>query len=52
MNHAPNAWVIPGGHLELGETLEQGMCREVLEETGVKVEEDKLEMILTYENSN
>ncbi len=31
-------WSLPGGALELGETLEQGVCREVLEETGLIVE--------------
>lgn len=31
-------WSLPGGVLELGETLEQGVCREVLEETGLGVE--------------
>jgi ADP-ribose pyrophosphatase YjhB (NUDIX family) len=30
-------WSIPGGILEVGETLEQGAAREVLEETGVQV---------------
>jgi 8-oxo-dGTP diphosphatase len=30
-------WSLPGGVLELGETLEQGICREVLEETGLHV---------------
>ena len=30
-------WSIPGGTLELGETLEEGVARELLEETGVKV---------------
>src|ERR1700688_1110584 len=30
-------WSIPGGMLELGETLEQGVAREVLEETGLQV---------------
>jgi ADP-ribose pyrophosphatase YjhB (NUDIX family) len=31
-------WSIPGGLVELGETLEQGVCREVAEETGLIVE--------------
>ena len=30
-------WDIPGGHLRSGETAEQAMCREVLEETGMIV---------------
>jgi 8-oxo-dGTP diphosphatase len=30
-------WSIPGGSLELGETLEEGVARELLEETGVEV---------------
>lgn len=31
-------WSLPGGALELGETLQQGVVREVLEETGLVVE--------------
>lgn len=31
-------WSIPGGMLELGESLLEGTAREVLEETGLKVE--------------
>lgn len=29
-------WAIPGGSLELGETLQQGAERELLEETGIR----------------
>jgi ADP-ribose pyrophosphatase YjhB (NUDIX family) len=35
-------WVPPGGVLELGETPPDGVTREVLEETGVKVQADQL----------
>ena len=31
-------WSLPGGVLELGETLEAGVAREILEETGLVVE--------------
>jgi len=31
-------WSLPGGRLELGETLESGLAREMLEETGLEVE--------------
>ena len=30
-------WAVPGGALELGETLQQGAEREILEETGVAI---------------
>jgi ADP-ribose pyrophosphatase len=30
-------WVVPGGTVELGETLEEAVAREVLEETGTVV---------------
>ncbi len=30
-------WSLPGGTLELGETLEAGVAREILEETGLAV---------------
>lgn len=31
-------WSLPGGRLELGETLESGLAREMLEETGLEVQ--------------
>jgi ADP-ribose pyrophosphatase YjhB (NUDIX family) len=31
-------WSLPGGRLELGETLEAGLAREMLEETGLRVD--------------
>jgi 8-oxo-dGTP diphosphatase len=35
-------WSLPGGALELGESLEDAVCREVLEETGLVVRPVKL----------
>src|ERR1700754_3187058 len=37
-----NQWQPPGGVLELGETFEEGVRREVLEETGVYVRVERL----------
>ena len=31
-------WSLPGGGVEIGETLEEGVAREMLEETGFEVE--------------
>jgi ADP-ribose pyrophosphatase YjhB (NUDIX family) len=39
-------WSLPGGALELGETLQQGVVREVLEETGLIVAPDGIIEIL------
>jgi ADP-ribose pyrophosphatase YjhB (NUDIX family) len=36
------AWSLPGGRLENGETLEEGILREVLEETGLNAKVVKL----------
>lgn len=37
-----NQWQPPGGVLELGETFEEGVQREVLEETGMNVRVERL----------
>jgi 8-oxo-dGTP diphosphatase len=39
-------WSLPGGALELGETLQQGVVREVLEETGLIVVPDGIVEVL------
>jgi len=43
-------WSIPGGTLELGETLVEGCARELLEETGVTVR--VLDLIEVFERIN
>ncbi|MGH8014002.1 MAG: NUDIX domain-containing protein [Candidatus Binataceae bacterium] len=37
MNYRPASWDLPGGHLSLGEAVEQCLLREVNEETGLDV---------------
>ncbi len=37
-----NRYVIPGGHIEIGETMEEALQREVREETGLEVGDIKL----------
>jgi 8-oxo-dGTP diphosphatase len=41
-------WSIPGGLTELGETIREAALREVYEETGLKVELDKLLNVVDY----
>ena len=43
-------WSIPGGTLELGETLAEGTARELLEETGLEVR--VLDLIEVFERIN
>lgn len=35
--HGPGFWAPPGGHLEMGESIEECAAREAMEETGVAV---------------
>jgi len=37
-----NLWVVPGGHIEYGETIEEAVKREVEEEVGLNVELEKV----------
>lgn len=34
----PNSWVLPGGHIDPGESLEDGVIRELFEETGISLQ--------------
>jgi len=43
-------WALPGGFIEMNETLEQSAKREVAEETGLKI--SKLNQFYTYGNPN
>ncbi len=36
-SHGAHTWATPGGHLEMGESIEACAVREVLEETGLEI---------------
>jgi len=43
--HGEGTWTMPGGKLHFKEGLEDAACREALEETGIKVNKEKLEIV-------
>jgi len=43
--HGEGTWTMPGGKLDFKETLSEGAGREVLEETNIKIDKEKLEVI-------
>lgn len=43
--HGEGNWTMPGGKLQFKEELEEAACREVFEETGIKINKKKLKII-------
>ena len=43
--HGEGSWTMPGGKLHFGESFEQAVIREVFEETGIKIDKEKLKVI-------
>src|SRR5437879_11193559 len=48
----PGLVLVPGGHVEVGESLERALKREMLEELGVRVEKVALIRVRYYTASN
>ncbi len=43
--HGETTWTMPGGKLDFGETLQDAVQREVLEETGININKENLKLI-------
>jgi ADP-ribose pyrophosphatase YjhB (NUDIX family) len=45
-------YALPGGHLELGESVEEGLVREIVEELGVRPSVGRLLYVHTFEDKD
>jgi 8-oxo-dGTP pyrophosphatase MutT (NUDIX family) len=54
LGYSHKTYQFPGGHLEDGETLIEGLRREILEETGMELKLDSVEpfMVIRHYNNN
>ncbi len=43
--HGEGTWTFPGGKLDFGENFEDGAYRETFEETGIRIDKNKLRII-------
>lgn len=50
-NWCPNCWALVGGKIERGEAPEDGLVREVFEETKIKIKKYKLKKIIKEDNN-
>lgn len=49
---APGSWEIPGGGALAGEDTTTAVCREALEETGIRLEPENVRVIYSYRNDD
>jgi len=50
--HEEGTWTMPGGNIEYGETFEEAGAREALEETGIEINVDDIEVICVQVDKN
>jgi len=43
--HGEGTWTMPGGKMHFGESFEEACARETMEETGISISKNKLELI-------